>query len=185
MMMGRPSALTPERHQAIVAAVQRTMSPERAAQAVGVHPRTYYGWMARGEADLTDNHPDPAAYTLAQLRALAADQGIDLTHLGKRPAKTRVAALITVPTIYSQFFQDIRKADAQGEDYALAQAIRTGSEQWTFWMTLLERRFPERYARMTGENAGRDTGVTPAGGVSPETALEAGRVRLKIVEGGA
>jgi len=183
--MGRPSALTPARHQAIIGAVTRGLSPERAAQASGVHPRTYYGWMARGEADLDDNHPDPDAYTLSQLRALAADQDIDLAHLGRRPTKTRVAALIVVPTIYSQFYQDLKRADAKGEDYALAQAIRTGGEQWTFWVTLLERRFPERWARMSGENAGRNTGEGHGSGVSPETALEAGKARLKVVQRGA
>jgi len=185
MMMGRPSALTPERHQAIVGAVKRGMSPERAAQATGVHPATYYGWMARGHTDLTDNHPDPASYTLAQLRALAADQDIDITYLGRRPSKARVSALVVIPTRYSEFYEDVKRSDAQGEDYALAQAIRTGGEQWTFWMTLLERRFPERWARMTGENAGRDIAAAQGGAVSPETALEAGRARLKVVQGGA
>jgi transposase len=179
--MGRPTSLTPERHQAIVNAVKRGLSPERAAEATGVHARTYYGWMQRGQDDLEGNHPDPGDYTLKQLRALAADQDIELpTRITKKDAAT----LITVPTIYSQFFRDVKTADALGEDYAIAQLHRTIQDSWQGWMTLLERRWPQRWARVSTNPEQRQQ-ETPTPVSSAQEALEAGKARLKVVEGGA
>jgi hypothetical protein len=47
---GRPSKLTAEIHEGIVAKVHAGAFPYVAAQAMGVSPRTFYRWMSDGEA---------------------------------------------------------------------------------------------------------------------------------------
>ena len=49
--MARPTKLTKEVHQRIVAAVRAGNYPEPAARAAGIHPATYYRWMERGEKE--------------------------------------------------------------------------------------------------------------------------------------
>jgi hypothetical protein len=48
---GRPDKLTPEVQAKIVNAMAAGNYAETSAQAAGIDPRTFYNWMARGEAE--------------------------------------------------------------------------------------------------------------------------------------
>lgn len=48
--MPRPTKLTNQVHQTIVARIRRGLHPERAAQAAGVSLKTFRRWMERGQA---------------------------------------------------------------------------------------------------------------------------------------
>lgn len=53
--MGRPTKLTPEVQDKIVAALRAGNYQETAAVYAGVEPRTFYRWMERGESDDADD----------------------------------------------------------------------------------------------------------------------------------
>lgn len=79
--MGRPSKLTPETHAAIVADVEGGSYPEVAAEIAGVDRRTFYKWMARGEADGSDDEGEPYRrfrHAVTQARAKAERMMVDI-----------------------------------------------------------------------------------------------------------
>ena len=47
--MGRPTKLTPERHQQIIEYLRLGLTQEQAALAAGIHPGTLYRWLQRGD----------------------------------------------------------------------------------------------------------------------------------------
>jgi transposase len=53
--MGRPTKLTPEVQDKIVAALRAGNYQETAAMYAGVEARTFYRWMERGESDGTED----------------------------------------------------------------------------------------------------------------------------------
>jgi transposase len=55
--MGRPTKLTPEVQDKIVAALRAGNYQETAAMYAGVEARTFYRWMERGESDGTEDEP--------------------------------------------------------------------------------------------------------------------------------
>jgi hypothetical protein len=59
--MGRPTKLTPATHATIVAALRAGAFGPTAAEAAGISRRSFYSWMARGQAALdalTDDQDD-------------------------------------------------------------------------------------------------------------------------------
>lgn len=61
--------------------------------------------------------------------------------------------------IYYQFFQAIKDAEADAEAEMVASIKRHGLTNWQATMTLLERRHPERWAKLVrNEHTGKDGG---------------------------
>jgi hypothetical protein len=58
-------------------------------------------------------------------------------------------------SIYAEFRQVIKEAEAEAEIEAVAQ-VRAGGKGWQAPMTWLERKFPSRWARMTREQDAPD-----------------------------
>jgi len=56
--MARPSKLTPEVQERIVAAIRAGNFPEPAARSAGVSPATYYRWMRLGREEQAGPHRD-------------------------------------------------------------------------------------------------------------------------------
>jgi len=174
--MPRNSKLSPERQALILGLVRKGLSPEKAARAAGVSPTTYYRWMQQGA---NPGHPDPQNYTLPQLRAIAAAQDVDLEPLGPRPTRAQVAGLVEAPTPFREFRESIKRAEAEGEGYALERCIQAGGTMWQMWAWILERRFG--WVRPEPVQEAQPT----RGSVDPVAALELGRLRLKVLAGEA
>ena len=175
------SLLTPERHQYIIDKLAAGHDPERVAKAAGISIRTYYNWLERGQHD-QDQPLNPDNYSMPQLRKLAATQGADETLITGRITKAKLAQLLHTPTPHLQFLHDVTRALPQAEMATLEMAEAAGKDDWRFHAWKLERRWPERWgqvrdARMPEAEAG-------AGVVSAEASLEAGKVRLKVIDGG-
>lgn len=93
MRTGRPSKLTPEIHNRIVAAIQRGSYVETAAQMAGIQKFTYYEWLKRGKAvqamldeahedeqpDITAHDANCVNFSNAVFRAMAEAEVRDLT----------------------------------------------------------------------------------------------------------
>ena len=172
---GRPLTLTPALQERIVDLVKGGLAPERAAQSVGVGRTTYYRWMQQGAEE---HHPDPTAYTLPQLRKMAADQHVPLGNLGPKPTRAAIANLLTAPSPFRDFRHAIKTAEAAAEGYILGRCIAAGGDDWRMWMTILERRFgwvrPEQEQQPA---AGQGT-------VDPHQAIAGARARLLALQGG-
>ena len=92
-MTGRPSKLTPEVQNRIVAAIQRGAYIETAAQLAGISKPTFYDWLKRGQAisamldeaheneqpDISAHEADLANFSNAVNRALAESEVRDIT----------------------------------------------------------------------------------------------------------
>jgi transposase len=130
--MGRPTKLTPEVQDKIVAALRAGNYQETAAMYAGVEARTFYRWMERGESDGTEDEP------------------------------------------YRQFRQAVEKAkaDAEVRDIALIdKAAHDGSWQAAAWK--LERKFPNRWGRVTRTEISGPEGKPVEVRTSVEAILEA------------
>ena len=86
MQNGRPSKLTPETHNRIVAAIQRGAYIETAAQLAGISKETFYQWLKKGRAIadeqepcITPHHEALRNFSDAVNKALAESEIRDLT----------------------------------------------------------------------------------------------------------
>ena len=174
--MARPTKLSPQVQDTILGLIRKGLNPERAAHAAGVAPSTFYRWMRDGEHPAP---PDPDDYTLPQLRAIAADQDISLDHLGRRPTRRQVAALLEAPTPFRQFRESVKRAEAEAEAFILERCRTVGGDDWRMWMTILERRF-DGWARPVGQPES-----SPSGLPDRAAALAQGKAVLKVLDGGA
>ena len=145
--MSRRTKLTPDRSDVIVEAITKGATREVAALASGVSERVLYIWLARGESEL-EVELDPDDHRLAELRDIARTRQIPLHGARK---KTAIAEQINAAggTIYVQFFQDVKRAEAVAELHAIDMLFEVGSDDWRMWMTYLERTRARRWARKT------------------------------------
>jgi hypothetical protein len=174
---GRPTTLTDPRQEQIVGFIRQGLAPEVAAQACGVSRSAFYGWTRRGRDD-REKHPDPTLYTRHQLKAIAADQNVDLTDLTK-PTRQQVATRLYQPTRVSDFVDAVEKAQAEAQSYILARCVQAGQDDWRMWMTILERRFGwVRPEPVVTSEPNRDQG-------DPAAAVARARVVLKVLDGEA
>lgn len=121
---GRPSKLTPDVADRIIAAVLEGNYLATAAQAVGVGESTLYRWLQRG-ADV-------------EARALERAEDLDAVDLHE----------LTDPAEWA--YLDFREALKSAEAYAereLLGIVRQGRQGWQAHMTILERRHPDRWGR--------------------------------------
>ena len=114
--MGRPSKLTPEITQAILDVIAAGGTRTVAAEAVGVHRDTIYGWLRRGteDAKTTQTALDPDDYTIRELRALA--RAAQIPGFSRMDKGKLAAAIAAKPSEYFQFVRCIKKAEAEAEN---------------------------------------------------------------------
>ncbi len=163
--MGRPTKLTPEVSEVILAAVELGMPDKYAALAAGVHPDTLINWKNRGVQEETIT-VEVGDYSKAQLLDLAGDRGIPA-----RPSwtKPRIAEHINEhQSIYFEFFRSLREREAlffkNAMESITAMSIKTND--WRGPLALLERRFPEVMGRRLTDDDTMDSDMT--GGTSQD-----------------
>lgn len=166
---GRPTLFTEARRQQILGLLRAGNYRNTAAAAAGVAPSTLSGWIARGETATPP--PDPEHHTKQQLIDYAAEAGIDIN---PRHTKAQIAAQLRDP--YAEFAESVKRAEAEGEAFALQEMRRVGADDWRMWMTYLERKHPDRWGRRERFD---NLESTEAG--DPVKALERGETILRLV----
>jgi len=128
--LGRPTALTPELVNAIVAQVQWGVPPSVAANAMGVGTSTYYEWIARGEGHDANRPMTPLYADFAERVADAEAQS--------------ESALVTMA---------IQKVRTTADAVLLLERRWPARWKRTEEVTINIRREAEKIARETGLNA--------------------------------
>lgn len=148
---GRPTKLTPALVEMLLDAILEGAYIETAAQAVGINKTTFYRWLRKAE----------------ELEAVAMEQ---LTEEQLDEAAEAAVYDVTDPDVwvYLDFRHAVKSAEAFAEIELLRRVTRPGAVPWQASMTVLERRFPERWAR-------RDK-------VQHEGAIDLGRPRVVVLE---
>jgi len=137
---GRPTLLTDELLERIVALVKLGNYPSIAAKACGISESTFADWMGRGR--LIDGGPVPARY-----------EG--------RGRKSQAVAIdgILRPDIYSRLVQEVQAAEGHVEAKTVASVVVAAETNDKTAVTFLERRFPKRWgAHAAVEISGADGG---------------------------
>lgn len=117
---GRPTKLTPERHDRIVELVKHGNTIEVAAAATGIDQRSYYHWMAIGKAIVNEYGPDSEEWDTT------------LTEHQKNCGR---------------LFQAIRVAASEAEATAVLHLRSAMPKHWQAALAWLERRHPDRWKR--------------------------------------
>lgn len=127
---GRPRKVTPELTERIVDALLEGNYLETAAAVVGVSKSTLYRWLRKAE----------------ELEAIAGEQVVDLDD----PLEADVYAL-TDPAEWAilDFRHAVKSAEAWAEMelVRLAKGAAVSGAAWQAFMTILERRHPDRWGR--------------------------------------
>jgi transposase-like protein len=110
--MTRPSKLTPERAQAIVASVVNGATQSAAARAAGVGETTLYAWLRRGE-DALDAVTDE---TLDPLERLQFVESSERLYAEFRQAMTHAQGTIE-QAVASELYRDAVRPAEQGGDW--------------------------------------------------------------------
>jgi len=118
--MARPSLLTPERTEKIVALIAAGNFAETAALASGISKQTYYNWLARGRAERDRLNEKP------NLKVRAKEEP------------------------YLEFFDSIEKARAEAEARMVVLITKAAQEPrtWQAAAWWLERVAPQKYGRV-------------------------------------
>lgn len=114
----------------LIEAVRGGISGYSASKLVGLHPQTYYNWLEWGRRDFE-------AETKQQ-----EETG--------QPQES---------TVYSRFYQDFNKAEAEVEQHAVVLWRKALPDHWQAAQAFLARRFPDRWAQtekleVTGKDGG-------------------------------
>jgi len=176
--MGRPTKLTPEMHDAIIALISEGNTLKDTAGALGLHRETITDWEQRGLYEIETTHPNPDDYTRPQLVALAAAQGIEHP---RRATKKTIANLCHIETPFTRFTRALSRARHEAITYAVRAMRKAGRDDWRFWQYFLSVHQPERWARSAIEEG--TFGATDDA-VDTGAALERGEKLLKLVQGG-
>lgn len=183
--MGRPSLLTPMVLQMLTVSLRASANVKLACQHARVGEATYHGWCRRGRADLVE---------LADSLGVAADE-VDLgsvenlegdwpyVHFLHETTKARndfQLANLAVITAAAQgnnprtTEREIIKYEQGVEVERKVETVTVSERQWSAAAWLLERRFPDDYARtVRSEVSGPDGGPVQVEGSSASEALMA------------
>lgn len=179
---GQPTKLTPERAQTIITLIENGNYKNVAAAAAGIEESTLYNWLARGRREAEEQDPiDPKSYTKAQLLAMAQEAGLAAP---RSAGKAELAQLLNdrPPSPYVEFFKSLKSAEARREAFALQRAVQTGTDDWRFWMTFLERTAPDRWGRRERQDMlEEEPGIAGDAQARLERARE---IKLKLLPGG-
>lgn len=61
--------------------------------------------------------------------------------------------------IYRKFYEEIEKADSRGEAYLFDKMMEVGKEEWQMYMTILERKYPDRFGKHERMNISSEEGT--------------------------
>ena len=183
-MAGRPTKISQERINTIIDSIARGEPVEVAAALAGIAKSTLYRWLDIGDAELESGEGDidPDDYLKRQLVAIAKDRNIDLTGA---TTKAQIAERINAePSLFSDFSDRYKKAQAQAESFVVNRMVNTGQDDWRFWMTFAERRWPQRWARRNRLEEEIEDYETIGSGTADEASamLERGKeIRVKML----
>lgn len=128
---GRPSKLNQELIDRILPVVLEGNYLETAAQAAGIDKTTLYRWLRKAD----------------DLMARAVEH-LDDAELEEHGANAVYDVLDPSEWVYLDFRHALKSAEAFAETELLRKALRRGAEQpWQAYVTVLERRHPERWRR--------------------------------------
>lgn len=188
--LGRRSMLTPTLATLIAAALRASTSIALACQHAGISIRTYHAWITRGRNDLLAlaEHTgiDPDDLDLTTIPNLDTDwpyvHFLHVTTKARTDYQLENLALIQqaargYETTTTKTVERLERDPASGQMVAVSRTTETTTRperQWTASAWLLERRFPDEYARtIRSEVTGRDGGP-----VQVESAAEMLAARL-------
>lgn len=200
--MARPSKLTPQIRDRVAEAIRAGAYRATAAQLVGIAPRTITDWEKRGETEAADV-VNPDTTTLVELRQMCRDANQPVSG-----NKATLAERLIGSSPYAQFSQAIKDAEALSEVEWLEKIAEIGvgeglekrtvvtrteaggavtvtetveyvnRPRWTAFAWLLERRHPEKWARL--QRADLPQSEAAAGDAA--TLLAEGARRLELVK---
>lgn len=154
---GRPTTLTLEVSERIIALIVDGNYVLTAAAACGISRRSFYDWMERGRAELD------------ALEKSDIEQPYEPKH---------------VEQLFADFAARVEVATAQSEINALKD-VRAQGERWQAAMTYLERRFPNRWGRRQAiEHSGPQGGAITLRALKPEEIAGASEETLKMIAEG-
>lgn len=166
---GRPTLLTPEVQEQILAALAVGAAQAHAAECAGIGESTFYRWMERGEEEDAPEEFREFREAVTRTRARAA---VDAVQLIQRIA---VGGQVTKETT-----RTYRDPDT-GERVEETEVVRAPPD-WRAAAWWLERAHPAQFSRPRVEVTGPDGGPVQ---VQEETlAALAGRVRANAIEAG-
>ena len=183
---GRPTKLTPERADLIIAQLESGGTVRDAAAIAGVHVDTVMSWRSRGEreaAELQHQEPiDPEAHTKPELVQLATDAGLPTSGTKADIAQRLNDHQGTIEDRrYIEFSERYVRARAQLKINLIGRAVTTGSDDWRMYAWMLERMFPEQFAPTARKDLPSDDGA----GVDREAVIKRGEeIALKIEQAG-
>jgi transposase-like protein len=148
---GRPSKLNADVQERILDAVLEGAYLETAAQAAGVSKAALYRWLRRAD--------EAEAKALEHLTDAAADDPAQLYE-------------VTDPADWP--YLDFRHALKTAEAFAELELIRkttrpVGGQPWAAYMTVLERRWPDRWRRRDHVTHGGEVELSKPRDVIPDT----------------
>lgn len=155
--VGQPSKLTRERADALADLLRKGNYRERAAQAVGVHRTTFYGWLERAELE---------AQTLADPDTPAAERA----RLGDSD--------------YLYLLDVVTRAEAEAETSAVETIRKHFPVDWRSAAWYLERRHPDKWRRRDSVSL-EDAPVSPERDVEPDTEATRREIAEVLAEAGA
>ena len=135
-MAGRPSKLTEERQQVIVAAIEMGLTYEVACQAAGINQTTYYNWKRRGLEAKSGRY---FQFVKACQDAEAIAEKVLIERLQERAVNDVV---ITKEHV-------VRERNREGDMVVTKEETHTETRPapWQIDAWLAERRNPERWGR--------------------------------------
>lgn len=126
--LGRPPTfLETSKQKVMIKALTMGLPPERACDAAGVSPRTYYRLMAKGE----------------RIQLQAEKEAVERYGIEER----WLEFVEPVDTAECSFCQAIKKSVAEFHLRCAEKVESPGDTQWQAFMTKLERRDPEHWGR--------------------------------------
>ena len=84
---------------------------------------------------------------------------------------------------YFQFFQAVKEADYEAEDFLLQKVVKAADMHWSAAMTILERRWPEKWAKREYVESKQEISFPLPREVSVDEAQEAKEIIRKIATG--
>lgn len=112
---GRPTKLTPERHDGIVRALKVGTYLCTAAALVGISESTLRDWLRRGARDADEGRATPYAALLADVEVAQAESEVtDLALITKAAAADWKAAAWKLSRLYPERYSERRQLEVSG-----------------------------------------------------------------------
>lgn len=145
---GRPTKLTPDRHQSIVSKIRQGVPIEVVARASGVHPDSFYYWIERGEED--KRHDNRSIYSDFSDDILRARDELE-AELAEKWKKIATEGLERIKQVYKEKVIEDGDGGYEVVKY-LDSEVReiVGGGDWRGISEFMLRRYNERWNRKEG-----------------------------------